>query len=85
MVDHVYPNFTSDVAQVIWSNITEKLQNVSSRLYLRSSGITLNDAGNYTCKAWDGVSGSAEETVQVLEELQETLQQNLQQKLRKKI
>ena len=65
-VDKVFPKFTSQVVQVTWNNITEKLQNVSSRLYLRVGGITLNDAGNYTCKAWNAVNESAEKTVEVL-------------------
>lgn len=65
-VEHVYPNHTSDVVQVTWSSATDKLKNVSSLLYLRADGITLKDAGNYTCKAWNGVSGQAEETVEIL-------------------
>ena len=66
VVDQVYSNFTSNIVQVTSNNETEKLQNVSSRLYLRVRGITLNDAGNYTCKAWNGVNRSAEKTVEVL-------------------
>ena len=66
IVNQVYPSYTSDVVQVIWTDISDKIQNVSSRLYLRPSGIRLNDAGNYTCKAWNAVNGSDEKTVEVL-------------------
>ena len=63
-------NFTDYRHKVVQGNpdsSAESPWNVTSRLYLRVDGVTLEDAGNYTCEVFNGVGGniSATDTLQV--------------------
>lgn len=58
-------NDTNRVVQVVKSDISFPLQNISSRLYLRTSGLTYAEAGNYSCQVSNKVS-TARRVVEVL-------------------
>lgn len=61
------PNYTDRVVQVVSSHVMSLLDNVTSRLYLRTDGITYKEAGNYTCSANIEVGGKpAEKIIEVL-------------------
>ena len=53
----VSENETNRVVQVI-TGISSPLQNVSARLFLRTAGVTYNEAGNYTCLANNTIKGN---------------------------
>ena len=56
----------SGVVQVIGNS--SDAWNVSSVLYLRTGGVTYDDAGNYTCEVYNGVekNETVESTIRVL-------------------
>ena len=43
------------VVQIVSNTSSESPWNVSSRLFLRTGGITYAEAGNYTCEVFNGV------------------------------
>ena len=49
-------NDTRNVVQVISDDISQPLENVTSRLYLRTAGVTYEEAGNYTCEVFSNNS-----------------------------
>ena len=49
-VDVLSNNDTTRVVQVVHNRISLPLENVTSRLYLRTAGINYNDGGNYSCR-----------------------------------
>ena len=59
--------YRNQVVQAILEPSKESPWNVTSRLYLRVDGVTYQDAGNYTCKVFNGVGGndSLKDTLQV--------------------
>ncbi|KAK3728724.1 hypothetical protein QZH41_002649 [Actinostola sp. cb2023] len=61
----MHSNYSSSIVQVA-TNGSRPLDNSTSRLYLKSAGISLVDAGNYTCTATNGVGALASKTVEVL-------------------
>ena len=58
-------NYTQSVVQVVGSGPS---LNVTSRLYLRTAGVTYEEAGNYTCEVSNGVlvNQSSSATIEVL-------------------
>lgn len=66
-VENLTANDTTRVVQVIQDRIALALDNVTSRMYLRTAGIMYRDAGNYTCRVSNGVGASpAEKTLEIL-------------------
>ena len=63
----VTANNRDHVVQMLF-NTTDAPWNVTSRLYLRSNGVTYQEAGNYTCEVSNGVGihGSVNATTEVL-------------------
>ena len=59
-------NKSRHALQVLPVNVTSFPENVTSRLYLRPSGLTYEEAGNYTCTSSNGVGGAAETRVEIL-------------------
>ena len=53
--------YANQVVQVL-ENVNSSLWNVTSRLYLRTGGITYNESGNYTCDVFNGVGTNYSET-----------------------
>lgn len=65
-VSAVTVNSSDQVLQVLF-NISGAPWNITSRLYLRSNGVTYQEAGNYTCEVSNGVGiGSVKGTTEVL-------------------
>ena len=58
---------SNEVVQVAETSPYNSPWNVTNRLYLRVSGVTYQDAGNYTCEVFNHVGGniSTADTVQV--------------------
>ena len=53
--------YSNQVVQVLeYGNSSQ--WNVTSRLYLRTGGITYNESGNYTCEVFNGVGANYSET-----------------------
>jgi len=67
-VDNFTIDSRSEVVQAILDPNKESPWNVTSRLYLRVSGVAYQDAGNYTCEVFNGIggNGSLRDTLQVL-------------------
>ena len=65
-VPNFSPNHSRRVVQVLSGDVTSSLDNVTSRLYLHTAGITYNEAGIYSCTASNGVERPAKTGVEVL-------------------
>lgn len=68
-VSNIAEIYKHDVVQVIRDDVSgeENLLKMYSVLYLRPSGITYDEAGNYTCIANRSIDGtSAQKTIEVL-------------------
>ena len=53
--------YANQVVQVL-ENVNSSEWNITNRLYLRTSGITYNESGNYTCEVFNGVGTNYSET-----------------------
>ena len=54
------------VVQIVSNTSKVSPWNITSRLYLRTSGITFKESGNYTCEVFNGVGTNKSDSVEVL-------------------
>ena len=67
LVPYFTPNYEQEVVQDLFNTSSNSLWNITSRLYIRTGGVTYSEAGNYTCETSNAAShDSVTEEVEVL-------------------
>lgn len=66
IIPYMTSDYSTSTVQLVNQNISHPMDNVTSRVYLRKEGLTLKEAGNYSCSAVNGIDSPSVRTVEVL-------------------